>query len=66
MVNLNTRAAKHCFFWFALLARFFFVWMASIIDERTPNMKYTDTDYFVFSDAATHVYRGNSPYARHT
>ena len=37
-----------------------------MIDEKTPNMKYTDTDYDVFSDAATHVYNGNSPYLRHT
>ena len=42
------------------------MYIASIIDERTPNMKYTDTDYDVFSDAATHVYNGQSPYQRHT
>ena len=51
---------------FALIGRFILVWIASIIDERTPNMKYTDTDYDVFSDAATHVYNGDSPFKRHT
>ena len=29
-------------------------------------MKYTDIDYFVFSDAATKVYNGGSPFERHT
>lgn len=57
---------KNTFLAFALLGRFALVYIASIIDERTPNMKYTDTDYDVFSDAATHVYNGNSPYARAT
>lgn len=42
------------------------VWVAKEIDERTPNMKYTDTDYDVFSDAATYVYNGESPFKRHT
>ena len=57
---------KNTFLAFALLGRFALVYVASIIDERTPNMKYTDTDYDVFSDAATHVFNGNSPYARAT
>lgn len=57
---------KTLFLTFALIGRFVIVYIASIIDEATPNMKYTDTDYDVFSDAATHVYNGNSPYARHT
>jgi len=58
--------SKNLFLAFALIGRFVIVYIASVIDERTPNMKYTDTDYDVFSDAATHVYNGNSPYARHT
>lgn len=57
---------KSTFFGVALAVRFFMVWVASVVDEKTPNMKYTDTDYDVFSDAATQVYNGNSPYARHT
>lgn len=57
---------KNTFLAFALIGRFVLVYIASIIDERTPNMKYTDTDYDVFSDAATHVYNGSSPYARAT
>ena len=50
----------------ALLGRLVLVYMAAIIDEKTPNMKYTDTDYDVFSDAATAVWNGKSPYTRHT
>ena len=54
------------FFLVAYLIRLGLVYVAKIIDETTPNIRYTDTDYDVFSDAATHVYNGGSPYARHT
>jgi phosphatidylinositol glycan class M len=57
---------KNRFLSFALIGRFILVYIASIIDEKTPNMKYTDTDYDVFSDAATHIYNNRSPYERHT
>lgn len=60
------KSSKFLFLSFALIGRFVLVYIASVIDEKTPNMKYTDTDYDVFSDAATHVYNGGSPYARHT
>ena len=49
---------KFWFLAFAFIGRIILVWIAAIIDEKTPNMKYTDTDYDVFSDAATHVYNG--------
>jgi GPI mannosyltransferase 1 subunit M len=57
---------KGIFLWVALIGRFALVYMASIIDERTPNMKYTDTDYDVFTEAAQYVYKGESPYKRFT
>jgi GPI mannosyltransferase 1 subunit M len=46
--------------------RLILVYVAKVIDEGPSPKKYTDTDYDVFSDAATHVYNGNSPFARHT
>ena len=50
----------------AFLIRMVLVYVAKLVDENTSNMRYTDTDYDVFSDAATHVFNGDSPYKRHT
>ena len=43
------------------------IYIAHVVDSNsTNNVKFTDTDYDVFSDAAVHVANGNSPFARKT
>ena len=55
-----------CFFLAAFLVRMALLPIADHIDKQSLTNKYTDVDYEVFSDAATHVAGGGSPYARHT
>ena len=42
------------------------IYVAHLIDTTSTTIKFTDTDYDVFSDAAMHVANGNSPFARKT
>ena len=51
---------------FCLATRLIMVAIGEYVDSVSDGFKYTDTDYNVFSDAATHVYNGESPYRRHT
>ena len=57
---------KFTFMSFCLALRLLMVAVGEYIDSVSDGFKYTDTDYNVFSDAATHVYKGESPYRRHT
>ena len=55
------------FFTLAFAIRILFVYIADLMDKSESCLNYTDTDYDVFSDAATHVRNGfGSPYARKT
>lgn len=57
---------KYHFLGVALVLRLILVYVAKVVDDNTNGFKYTDTDYDVFTDAATHVYNGGSPFNRHT
>ena len=57
---------KTLYFTICFLVRLIVVFIGEAIDQYSTHMKYTDTDYNVFSDAATYVYKGQSPYMRHT
>jgi phosphatidylinositol glycan class M len=55
------------FFTAAIVVRLALIAFADYVDKNSSTNKYTDVDYEVFSDAATHVYNGGgSPYARST
>ena len=58
--------SKFNFILLCSLVRVAMVVIGEYIDRVSDGFKYTDTDYNVFSDAATHVYYGESPYKRHT
>ena len=60
------KASTLLFFLGAILIRALFIYIAKVVDESEAPQKFTDTDYEVFSDAATHVMNGASPFARHT
>jgi phosphatidylinositol glycan class M len=58
--------SKGAFFAYNFAFRMVLIYVAHLVDTHSPHAKYTDTDYLVFSDAATHVYNGRSPFERHT
>ena len=58
---------KLAFFFLAFAIRILLVYAGDLMDKSDSCIGYTDTDYDVFSDAATHVRNGfGSPYARKT
>ena len=49
-----------------VVIRLILIYVAYVVDNSSDTIKFTDTDYDVFSDAAAHVCQGNSPYLRKT
>ena len=60
------KISKSWFMFINLAIRLAIVYVATIIDKQSEGFKYTDVDYHVFSDAATKVWNGGSPFERHT
>ena len=57
MANKQGPCSKTTFMVACMIIRFVMVALGEYMD-RVSDVKYTDTDYSVFSDAATHVYNG--------
>lgn len=51
---------------FVLILRIFLILVGDIIDDVSSDIKYTDVDYYVFTDASRLMWDGNSPYTRDT
>ena len=54
------------FYLTAFVGRLITLYIGILIDNSGGPITFTDTDYDVFSDAATHVWNGGSPFSRHT
>ena len=66
MARNNSGKNKFLYCLFNLVLRVILIYIGMLWDENAVAVKFTDTDYDVFTDAAAHVAGGGSPYARKT
>ena len=64
MAGFNKNKFLYCFA--NVVLRVVLIYIGDMIDSTNPAVKFTDTDYDVFSDAAAHVAGNGSPFARKT
>ena len=50
----------------ALVVRFLLLILGSLIDSSDMQLKYTDIDYFIYSQASRYMWDGKSPYLQET
>ena len=61
MIQLNIKSYLN----FGFFCRVVMIYVGNYLDQ-TMEVKFTDVDYRVFTDASRHVYYSGSPYDRHT
>ena len=57
---------KMLYLLFNIVLRVVLIYIGVQVDSTNPAVKFTDTDYDVFTDAAQHVANNGSPFARKT
>ena len=61
-----SKTQKYFYFFVVFVVRLMVVYTGCLIDDTPGYTKFTDSDYEMLSDAATHIINGGSPYERHT
>eukprot|EP00792_Barthelona_sp_PAP020_P004276 TRINITY_DN2013_c0_g1_i1.p1 TRINITY_DN2013_c0_g1~~TRINITY_DN2013_c0_g1_i1.p1 ORF type:complete len:433 (+),score=58.92 TRINITY_DN2013_c0_g1_i1:129-1427(+) len=65
IISLPNEIVLNIIYFLAFLLRIGLIIFGAIFDARQ-DIRYTDIDYFVFTEASAYVLQGQSPYERHT